>query len=40
MKEKDKSDKQKSPDQLLLKLQKAENCVISEGTVSADKSEK
>ena len=40
MKELDELDRQKALNQLLLKLQEAENSVISEGTVSADELEK
>ena len=39
MKELDELDKQKALNQLLLKLQKAEQSVISEGTISADELE-
>lgn len=40
MQELDELDKQKSLNQLLLKLQEAENSVITEGTISADELEK
>ena len=40
MQELDELDKQKALNQLLLKLQKAENSVITEGTISADELEK
>ena len=40
MQELDELDKQKSLNQLLLNLQKAENSVITEGTISADELEK
>ncbi len=40
MQELDDLDKQKALNQLLLKLQEAENSVVSEGTISADNLEK
>lgn len=40
MQELDELDKQKALNQLLLKLQEAENSVITEGTISADELEK
>lgn len=40
MQELDELDKQKALNQLLLKLQEAENSVITEGTISADELDK